>query len=397
MRWASVSATDSDISEVIERAAEQLRSQLGGVPDLVLLFVGSDHYLRFAGIPELLQQQFESALVIGMLCQHSIAEGREHGDESTVSLMGAVLPDVTLQARHLDEKQIPPVYAERSMWDSALNLSAPPDCMLLLGAPFTFDHETFVKGLDRQYPDTPKVGGLSSGVDQPDVACLLINDRTYRSGALVLSMSGNIAVDTLVAQGCRPVGDPMFANNTHENLLIELDGKVPRDVLTELFGKLNRSDRQLFTQALFLGIAMDKKQEAYAAGDYLIRAIMGLDPQSGSLWVSSPVPANSVVQLHVRDATTAAQELDQLLHRYRSSPNSRDTRGALLMSCTGRSNNLHQQINYDCNAFVQSFNDIPLGGCFCNGEIGPVRGTTYLHSFTSVFALFREKHARATH
>lgn len=391
MRWASVSATDIDISEAIERAAEQLRSQLGGVPDLVLVFIGSDHHLRFSSIPKLLNQQFEKAVVFGMLCQNSIADGREHGDESTISMMGAILPDVSLQAIHLDEKEIPPVYAERSMWDMALNLGAPPDCMLLLGAPFTFDHETFVKGLDRQYPSTPKFGGLSSGVDQPDTACLLINDRTYRSGVLVLSMIGNVAVDILVAQGCRPVGDPMFANNTHDNLVIELDGKIPREVLTELYGKLDRDDRQLFTQALFLGIAMDKKQEAFKAGDYLIRAVMGLDPQSGSLWVSSPVPQHSVVQLHVRDATTATQELDQVLNRYRSSPNSRDVHGALLMSCTGRSNNLHHQVNYDCNAFVQSFSNIPLGGCFCNGEIGPVRGTTYLHSFTSVFALFREK------
>jgi small ligand-binding sensory domain FIST len=33
---------------------------------------------------------------------------------------------------------------------------------------------------------------------------------------------------------------------------------------------------------------------------------------------------------------------------------------------------------------------VPLGGFFCNGEIGPVGGTTFLHGYTSAFALFRE-------
>ena len=34
---------------------------------------------------------------------------------------------------------------------------------------------------------------------------------------------------------------------------------------------------------------------------------------------------------------------------------------------------------------------VPLGGFFCNGEIGPVNGTTYLHGYTSCFGLFRPK------
>jgi small ligand-binding sensory domain FIST len=209
-------------------------------------------------------------------------------------------------------------------------------------------------------------------------------------------MSGDIAIDTVVAQGCHPIGDPMFANSTHENLMLELDGKIPREVLTEIYGKLNRHERQLFTQALFLGVAVDTQREEYKPGDFLVRAILGLDPQSGALWVNSPVPVNSVVQLHIRDATTAAQDVESLLQRYRASPNSRNATGALLLSCTARGTNLYDQANHDSNAFVQSLGDIPLAGCFCDGEIGPVRGSTYLHTFTSVFGVFRPK-KKATH
>ncbi len=397
MQWASVSTTEPIIADAITQAADRLMDILGQEPDLVFVFVATNHRSQFSLLPSLLRQEFTTATVLGSLCQNSIGEGREHEDESTITLFGASLPDVKLQTAHLAEKHLPPTYAERSLWDSLLHLTEVPECMVVLAAPFTIDTELFLKGLDRHYPTTTKLGGLASGVDQSETPCLLLNDQIYTSGIITLAMSGDIAVDTLVAQGCRPIGDPMFANNTHENLIIELDGKVPRDVLTELHGKLDRADRQLFTNSLFLGIAMEAQREHYAAGDFLIRAILGLDPQSGALWINSPVPTHSVVQLHVRDAATSAQELEQILQRYRSSPNSNLAASALLFSCTGRGVQLYGHANHDTNAFKQALSDIPLAGCFCNGEIGQVRGLTYLHSFSSVFGIFRNKASLNTH
>ena len=51
----------------------------------------------------------------------------------------------------------------------------------------------------------------------------------------------------VVAQGCRPIGDPMFVTSAHENLIRELDGRSPRDTLSELFERLPAPDRELFS------------------------------------------------------------------------------------------------------------------------------------------------------
>jgi len=397
MQWASVSANDNDLDSAVTNAADRLTAQLGSEPHLIMVFIAGHHRAQFSSVPALMRRHFETATLFGCLCDNSIGEGREYEDQSTITLMGAVLPDVRLQPSHLDEGHFPPTYAERSLWDAALGITEAPECLLLLGAPLSIDNEDFLKGLDRQYPSAGKIGGLASGIAQQDTPCLLINDSIYSSGVAVLAMSGDIALDSIVAQGCRPIGDPMFANSTHENLLIELDGKIPREVLTDVYGKLNRHDRQLFTQALFLGIAMDTHREEFRPGDFLVRAILGLDPQSGALWINSPVAVNSVVQLHVRDAASAARDVEQSLQRYRSSPNSRNASGALLLSCTGRGTNLYEQPNHDTDAFLLSLGDIPLSGFFCDGEIGPVRGNTYLHTFTSVFGVFRSKQKRETH
>ena len=64
---------------------------------------------------------------------------------------------------------------------------------------------------------------------------------------------------------------------------------------------------------------------------------------------------------------------------------------ALLFSCSGRGVGLYEQPDHDSNAFRRLVADIPIGGFFCNGELGPVHHTTYLHSYTSVFAVFRPR------
>lgn len=394
MQWASVSATEHELGAAVALAADRLLKSLGGVePDLVLVFVSSHHSAAFMTLPALLRREFETAQLCGCLGVSVTGGGHELETQAALTLMGAVLPAVQLRSLHLEYQAMPPVYAERSLWESTLGLSgAQPECLLLLSDPFSFVAEDFLKGLDRHFPQTVKFGGLASGMEQPGSPCLLVNERIYHSGCAGLAMSGNIVADTVVAQGCRPIGDPMFANATHENLILELDGKMPREVLTELYQRIKRTDRKLFTEALFIGLAMEPQREQYRAGDFLVRTILGLDPDSGALLVNTHIPSHSVVQLHLRDAVTSAQDLEQLLSRYRSEHDVGRISGALLFSCLGRGSEFHGHADHDSNALRHHLGDLPVGGFFCNGEIGPVRGITHVHGYTSVFALFSARH-----
>jgi small ligand-binding sensory domain FIST len=262
---------------------------------------------------------------------------------------------------------------------------------LILSDPFSFETEVFVRGLDRAYPSSVKIGGLASGARQVGGTALYLGKQVYHSGAVTLALTGNIEVDAIVAQGCRPIGDPMFVTNAHENLIREIDGHAPREVLAELFERLTPSERDLFSQSLFLGLAMRPDASEYVPGDFLIRNILGMDPQSGALWVNADVPAKSVVQFHLRDASTSALDLERVLTNYAAAPHMSPPSGALLFSCQGRGVGLYGQPDHDCNAFRRLIADVPIGGFFCGGEIGPVQNATYLHGYTSSFAVFRER------
>jgi small ligand-binding sensory domain FIST len=206
-----------------------------------------------------------------------------------------------------------------------------------------------------------------------------------------VALSGDIAVDTIVAQGCRPIGKPLTITQCHETLLQKVDGKSPIEVLEELVETLNENDRQLLQTSLFLGIAMDAMNDEPKQGDFLIRNLIGVDRATGAVGIGAALREGMLVQFHLRDKVMSAEDLSLLLSRYKSQGRSEGACGALLFSCLGRGEYLYGKPNHDSDMFKNKLGDIPLGGFFCNGEIGPVGQSTFLHGYTSSFGIFKSR------
>ena len=110
----------------------------------------------------------------------------------------------------------------------------------------------------------------------------------------------------------------------------------------------------------------------------------------GTISIGDHLERGQTVQFHIRDPESAHDELDLLLNLYRDEP-STDPAGALLFTCTGRGRHLFGEDHHDSSLFQSILGDVPLAGMFCGGEIGPVGDSTYLHGYTSSFAIFRPR------
>ena len=137
--------------------------------------------------------------------------------------------------------------------------------------------------------------------------------------------------------------------------------------------------------SLFLGVVMDEFIDQPKHGDFLIRNVMGMDEQSGAVAIGELLKEGQLVQFHLRDAETSAEDLVAVLERYAGDNRENQAQGALLFSCLGRGQYLYGKPNHDSEVFRDKLGQVPLGGFFCNGEIGPVSGTTFLHGYTSSF------------
>lgn len=397
MRWASALSRKPDAADAFAEAAEAVEGQLRGRdPDLVLAFTSPEHASACERLALLCRRRFPSGLLVGATAGGVIGDAHEAEEGPALSLTAASLPGAEVSGFHLDMLSLPPAEAGAAPW-RALTGARPEGRVgfLLLADPFTMDAAALVAGLDRAYPGAPKFGGLASGGRAPGENRLLLGREVHRSGAAGVAFSGNVAVETVVAQGCRPIGRPMLVARCKGGLLLELDRGPPLRVLAELHASLPERDRQLMRHSLFLGLDMREERIEFDPGELLVRNLLGADQGTGALAVGADLRPMQAVQFVLRDARTAEEDLERQLDRRRRAGGAARPAGALLFSCVGRGAGLFGRPDHDTALFEEKLGPVPLGGFFCNGEIGPVGGSTYLHGYTSAFAIFRESGAAA--
>ncbi|CAI2719009.1 FIST signal transduction protein [Nitrospina watsonii] len=391
MKWASSISTGETIEQCIEETAKAVREQMGDHEiHLTVLFVSPHFKEKLAAIPKLLGEQLPFGMLLGCTGGGIIGGGQEVEQRGAFSITCAHLPGVTIQKVQTDTLTLPDPDTAPSVWRDWLGVDAESDPQfILLADPFSFRGEEFLAGMDYAYPNAPKVGGLASGANFQGGNVLYLGDNMYNNGLIGVALSGNIRLDTIVAQGCRPIGEPLNITKCSEYLLEEVDNKPPLQVLEEMVESLSENDRKLMQTSLFLGIEMDPLKDNPGQGDFLIRNLIGVDRETGALSIGAPLREGQLVQFHLRDKVMSAEDLTVMLSRYSKQGKRDDVCGALLFSCLGRGQYLYGVANHDCNVFKEKLGEIPLGGFFCNGEIGPVGQNTFLHGYTSSFGIFR--------
>ena len=392
MKWAAFLSEEACLDVAVQQVSGEIDRALGGrQPDLLLLFASNHHADDYQEVPQEVRRHFPSARFLGCSGGGVVGGGREIEHAPALSMTAAILPDVRIEPFHLDSDQSDQLIEEPQLWHRCLDVDmSRPAHFVLLADPFSCDARGLLASLDAVYPESRKVGGLASGVSRPGDNALFIDDDVRNEGVAGLLLNGDIAMDTIVAQGCRPIGPLLFITSAARNRILELDGRRPTELLGELYDELSAADRKLFRHSLFIGVVMTEGRSAYSRGDFLVRNLVGVEPETGVITVAELVQPGQVVQFHLRDADTSAEDLDALLREYKNS-NGATPDGALLFSCLGRGETLYGEPDHDSRMINSRLGEMPIGGFFCSGEIGPVERRTFVHGYTSSIALFRQE------
>jgi small ligand-binding sensory domain FIST len=392
MRWASAISEEPDAEGAAESVVAAVRTELGdAAPDVAFLFASEAYGPAYDRLAWHVRRGLPDVLLVGCSARSVIGGGREIEGRAALSLTAARLPGVSVRAMRVAGEGFP---RGTDSWREHFEIESSPDPhFVLLADPWTCDAESLVAQLDADFPDSTLVGGLASGADRAGENALFLGDRVHNGGLVGVALQGDVRVDSVVAQGCRPIGQPMFVTRVRDgHVLVEVDGRPPIEVVRALFEDADARDRGLLQSSLFLGIEMRPDLTAYGRGDFLIRNLTGGDPRTGALAIAAPLREGQVVQFHLRDARTSAEDLDERLTRYQADREGYGPpEGALLFSCLGRGAWLYGVPDHDSDAFRRHVGAVPLGGFFCNGEIGPVERRTFLHGYTSAFGLFRPR------
>jgi small ligand-binding sensory domain FIST len=367
-------ATGEVVGDVLEK--------LSARPDLVLLFVTASHAAAMADIADAVRRMLEPGTLLGCAAVSVVSGARELEERPAVSLWaGNVGPCRPVRLDHF------PGAGDWQASGMAVVPADEPTTMVALPDPFSFPADRFLADIATTHPQLSVIGGLASAARGPGENRLVLDDRVYDDGAVAVLLPSEASSTTVVSQGCRPIGEPFTVTRSERNLLLELGSRPAVERLTETLAALEPDDRSRAQLGLQVGIVIDEQRDDFAQGDFLIRNVLGADPERGAIAVGDVVEMGSVVQFQVRDAESADADLRARLSGH-------EAEAALLFTCNGRGAHLFGTADHDARLVHRGTGSRATTGMFCAGELGPVGGRNFLHGFTASALLF---HGAAAH
>ncbi|HCB33739.1 MAG TPA: hypothetical protein DEP69_00730, partial [Acidimicrobiaceae bacterium] len=371
-------------------AVGQILDRLGPSPDVAAVFVAGEHVGRFGEMAAVIDDLLAPGALVGSTACALVGGSREFEDCAAVTVW-AGRTGGGFEARHISGHDV----QEEA---GALGALDPGDAhtLVLLADPYSFDVGAALALWTRHAPHLNVVGGLASAGRTRDR--LVAGGTVHDNGAAALLVSGDTAVVPLVSQGCRPIGRPLVITESHRNQITGLGGKPPAVRIGEATDALDDDDRRLLRGGLLIGLVVDEHLAEFGRGDFLIRNIVGVERSTGAIAIADEAPVGATVQFHVRDASTAHDDLAELVAGVSAGAGAdRDgaaADGALLFTCNGRGHHMFSEPDHDAAALAAVTADAAVAGMFCAGEVGPIGGRSAVHGFTASAALFRDPDSR---
>jgi small ligand-binding sensory domain FIST len=386
LTFGAAVSTASDHQRALDEAIPAALEQLRGTPDLVVCFFSMEHADAAPGIALSLSERTGTSAIVGCTAQGVIGGRRELEETPGLAVWAATLPGVDVRPFALQVLPLDDGYGITGWPALATEERA---SVLLLADPFTFPADSFLERLNQEQAGLPVIGGMVSGAGEPGRHRLLSGTKVLDGGAVGVALVGPVEVRAVVSQGCRPVGAPFAVTSGEGNVVHELGGRPAVDRLRQMLAALDPREHELLRGGgLQVGQVIDEHKASFDRGDFLVRGLLGADPETGSIAVADSVEVGQTLQFHVRDAASAHEDLELLLAPVAGW----QPRGVLLFSCNGRGRQFFGEPDHDAVRVAAATGEAPMAGFFAQGELGPVGGRNFLHTFTASMAVFCEPH-----
>ena len=219
------------------------------------------------------------------------------------------------------------------------------------------------------------IGGIASAEDM----AVQIADRALGDGLSGVLFSGRVALSTGLSQGCSLIAQRHTITRCERHIVQTIDDRPALDVLKDDLGPELAGDLQSLGGLIFAALPVAGSD----TGDYLVRNLLGFDPDNGLIAIGDHLSEGDEIQFARRDRQTARADLERMVRnltdRLPGPP-----RGGLYHTCLGRGRHLFGGEHAEMRLIQNLLGDVPLAGFYANGEISHNR----LYGYTGVLTLF---------
>lgn len=395
-RIACALSQDESADRALQSIIESVAPEMEGATDLAILFFTGAHAAHAGRLVSMVHDALAPGLLLGVSAGGVVGTAKDGAKEvesgPAISLFAGRFPGAEVHGFTDRDLDWPATEHEPERLRSALGIENQPRGLLLLADPFT-PLTRFLPSLSSALaanPDhafTPIFGGIASLGRRHGENRFIYQDEVRVGGIVGASFSGSLRIDALVSQGCRPIGRPLVVTAARHNMIEALAGRPALEVLQDVVAEVAEADRnRLQHDGLFIGRVVNEYQPRFGRGDFLIRPVVDIERNAGSIAVGDLMRVGQTIQFHVRDSRTAEEDLELLLsaQQFDDPP-----AGALLFTCNGRGRRFFGAESHDAAAIQRALPGAPIAGFFAAGEIGSVGHQAFLHGHTASVALFR--------
>jgi small ligand-binding sensory domain FIST len=370
-----------------QEVADRLFDGVGAGCDLVIAFASFHHRAAMTDAMDTIRRTLAPKVALAATAESVL--GGEHEREGLAGFAAVAVsaPGLTVRGWYTTPDDPMPLRDPYAMAER-LRVDERTTGVLMIGDPFSTPVTRLLPAMDTCLKGIPVAGGFASGASQPAQNVLIVDDRASAAGVIGVTIGGDVEMSCIVSQGCRPVGRTFVITKAHENLVLELGGRPAMDVLREMGEGLSGAEKQLLAKGLLIGHVIDERKSRFGRGDFLVRSVLGMDQKRSAVAIGEMARVGQTVQFHVRDAVTAAEDLQLLLDAQQLE---KPPFAGLLFTCNGRGKRLFEVPDHDLSVIRERLGAPPIAGLFAAGEIGPIGGHTYLHGHTASLALLRAR------
>jgi small ligand-binding sensory domain FIST len=384
---AALSTNPEARTAAVEATMEAARRLDEREPSLAIVFASAHFAPQAEAVVDAVHEAVAPQALVGCVGEAVVGTGKEVESQPAVSVwLASLQAEVrTFHCRFTNTN----AQAGFSGWPQD-----PAGAYLLIADPFSFPADALLNLMNERASGSPSiVGGMASGGTGPGETRLFMDRKVMDSGAVGVALTGDLEIIALVSQGCRPIGPVLTVTRSEGNVIHELGGNPPVQRIQEMYASLPEHDRELVTEGLLVGRVIDEYKTEFERGDFLVRGVVGADPDSGAIAVGDEVAVGETIQFHVRDEASADEDLRTTLKVARDKIGDHGIAGGLLFTCNGRGSRMFSTPDHDAALLSSELGDPPIAGFFCAGELGPVGSKNFLHGFTASMVLFSEARA----
>jgi small ligand-binding sensory domain FIST len=384
-------STEESSARAALEAARAATEGLGGSrPDWAIAFLTPDHLEHTEATLGALTGGLGTPYVVGCSAAGLLVNGweSEHGPALAVLAVASDQINATPFLFHDEGDQ--GLTAGIRLGQRLVSSRASDDLLLVWPDAFHVRPDRLLRGLEAVLGGVGVMGGAASSRGPDSPATLFCGNESSAAAVSGVRLGGQFRHAVGITQGCRPLGEPLCVTRSHDNLILELDGRPSLEILRERAPQGLLEDWNWALNFLFVGLLPDPDTTQVFPGEYMIRNIVTADPDTGVVGVAAHVEEGQRIVFALREPKAARDDLQRVLEQISPERTGLNYRFGLYFNCLARGSSLYREEGIDSSMIGQALPDVPLLGFFSNAEIGPLRGENRVFTYTGVLLLIAE-------